>query len=163
MKKIFYKLIVILILVFIWLVLNASFTWESFATGFVFASISLYLSHRLFFENDNIHSYYMPLWFFIFYLFAMLYFIAKASVLLIINLLKGKKNPKVVTINTRLNNAWYTSIVANSITLTPGTVTLDKTDDTMEVLWYCADDEDAAYEHIAWQFERLFKRIDKRG
>ncbi len=162
MRNFINKLILILILLLIWISLNEDVSLKSLVSGLVFAIISVFLPYYLFGNNDNITTYYMPAWFFFFYLFMLIFHIIKDSIKLIIDLLKGRKNPRVVKIKSKLKNPWYISIVANSITLTPGTVTLDKTGNTMEVLYYLGGSDDmlSNYEEIAWKFERLFLLID---
>ncbi|PID82144.1 MAG: hypothetical protein CSB16_02780 [Clostridiales bacterium] len=164
-KKIISNISLFLILLIIWIALNESLTWRVVFLGAFFSLVSIILTRLLFSDNDNITSYEIPLWFLIYYLFAMLFFIIKASFDVILNLIKGKVKPRVVTIKSKLHNPWYISIIANSITLTPGTVTLDKTGNVMKVLWYYSDtdDEDEQYEKIAAQFEKLFFLVDKKG
>ncbi len=162
MRNFINKLILILILLLIWISLNEDMSLESVIFGGIFSIISVFLPYYIFGDNDNITTYYMPVWFFFLYFFMMVFYISKDGVCLIINLLKGRKNPRVVKIKSKLKNPWYVSIVANSITLTPGTVTLDKTGNTMEVLYYLGGSDDAFsnYQDIAWKFEKLFLLID---
>ncbi len=164
-KKIISNITLFLILLIIWIALNETLTWRVVFLGAFFSLISIILTRLLFSDNDNITSYEIPLWFLFYYLFAMLFFIIRASFEVIINLIKGNVKPRVVTIRSKVNNAWYVSMIANSITLTPGTVTLDKTGNVMKVLWYYSDtdDEDEQYEKIAAKFERLFFLVDKKG
>ena len=49
--------------------------------------------------------------------------------------ISGKINPGVVDIKTNLKDDYSISILANSITLTPGTVTIDKNGNKLKVLW----------------------------
>ncbi len=164
-NKLLLKIFLFLILLIIWVALNEKFSWQVIFSGAFFSIVSMYLTRVLFSDNDNITSYEIPLWFLVYYMFAMLFFIISSSVSVILNIMKGNVKPRVVTIRSRLKNPWYISIVANSITLTPGTVTLDKTDNVMEVLWYYSEtsDEEECYEKIASKFERLFFLIDEKG
>ncbi len=162
-KKIISNITLFLILLIIWIALNESLSLQVVFLGAFFSFLSILLTKMLFSDNDNITSYDIPLWFLVYYLFAMLFFIIRSSVQVIICLMKGKVKPRVVTLRSKLNNPWYISIIANSITLTPGTVTLDKTGKVMKVLWFYkdTDDEDEQYEKILARFEKLFLLVDK--
>ena len=71
-------------------------------------------------------------------------------------------DPKVVHIRTSVHNHWFQCIIANSITLTPGTVTIDKTDHDLQVLWLypTTDDPKEQAEIILGPFERILKKGD---
>ncbi len=65
-------------------------------------------------------------------------------------------NPGIVAIKTNLKEDYKKLMLANSITLTPGTITLDVQDDTLFIHWIdvkTADIEKAS-EEIAGDFER---------
>lgn len=66
-------------------------------------------------------------------------------------------NPALVEINTKLKSPLGKLLLANTITLTPGTLTVDVTDDRLLVHWvYCppGTDMQQATEKIATAFER---------
>lgn len=50
-------------------------------------------------------------------------------------ILLGKADPKVIEISTSLNSDYLISVLANSITLTPGTITVDVRGQKLWVLW----------------------------
>jgi multicomponent Na+:H+ antiporter subunit E len=51
-------------------------------------------------------------------------------------------NPGVIDIHTSLKNSHKVTILANSITLTPGTITIDKEDQDLKVLWIDVETRD---------------------
>lgn len=70
--------------------------------------------------------------------------------------------PGIVKIKTKLKTASARVALANSITLTPGTMTVDLTDDgTLFIHWINikSTDSEKAAEHIAKPFEYFLKRI----
>ena len=83
-------------------------------------------------------------WFtFIAYLFPFLFAMAKANVDVAYRVITGRINPAIVKINPNLKNDLSVTILANSITLTPGTLSVDvdqKTND-LYVHWINVDPE----------------------
>ncbi len=69
--------------------------------------------------------------------------------------------PGIVAIKTTLKGDISKLILANSITLTPGTFTLDIIDDTYLIHWIWVEsaDMDEASKIIAHKFERYIKEF----
>jgi len=66
-------------------------------------------------------------------------------------------NPKIVKIPTNLTNDFAKLVLANSITLTPGTLSLDVEEDGVLVHWVNAKGENSSdyKRHISQSFENL--------
>ncbi len=75
-------------------------------------------------------------------------------------ILTGKADPKIIEISTSLESDFLISVLANSITLTPGTITVDVRGQKLWVLWVMPKtlDADLAGELIKGSFE---KRLEK--
>ena len=58
-----------------------------------------------------------------------------ASFRVLYNIIRGNINPRIVHFRTRLKSDTARVILANSITLTPGTITVDLDDDHLIVHW----------------------------
>lgn len=70
--------------------------------------------------------------------------------------------PGIVKVKTILKNPAGRAMLANSITLTPGTLTVDITDDDyLYIHWINvkSDDIEQATRHIVSRFERVLRRI----
>lgn len=93
------------------------------------------------------------------YGFFLIVEIYKAGFSTIYKTVTGNINPGVVDIETKLIDDFAISILANSITLTPGTVTLNKTCNQLKVLWIDVktSDKEMAGELIKGNLERHFK------
>jgi multicomponent Na+:H+ antiporter subunit E len=73
-------------------------------------------------------------WFtFLVYLFPFLFAMAKANVDVAYRVITGRINPGIVKINPKLKNDTSLTILANSITLTPGTLSVDVDQKTNEL------------------------------
>ncbi len=72
-------------------------------------------------------------------------------------------NPGIVAVKTSLKDPLSKLILANSITLTPGTLTVDVKDDTLFIHWIDVKDKDIekATEEISSKFEKILKEIVK--
>ena len=70
-------------------------------------------------------------------------------------------NPGIVAIKTDLKSDQAKMLLANSITLTPGTLTVDITDDTLYVHWIDVESEKPQLQKniIASKFENLIKGV----
>lgn len=69
--------------------------------------------------------------------------------------------PGIVEVETRLTSPLARMILANSITLTPGTLTVDLADDKLYIHWIevRAKDTQAATEYIVRKFEKYLEKI----
>jgi multicomponent Na+:H+ antiporter subunit E len=70
-------------------------------------------------------------------------------------------NPGIVRVKTNLKNDFAKTILANSITLTPGTLTVEVDGDDFYVHWInvSSDNPDIQKELILGRFERMLGRI----
>ena len=67
-------------------------------------------------------------------------------------------SPAIVAVKTELKSDWKKLLLANSITLTPGTLTLDIEGDTLYIhIIECKDMDDTKY--ITQEFERVISLI----
>ncbi len=70
-------------------------------------------------------------------------------------------NPGIVEVKTKLKSKMGRLILANSITLTPGTLTIDIKEDTLYIHWIDVQTEDikGATEQIVRKFEKYLEKI----
>ncbi len=70
-------------------------------------------------------------------------------------------NPGIVEVKTRLKSPMARMILTNSITLTPGTLTIDMVDDSIFIHWIDvkSTDKTEATEKIVKRFENIISRI----
>lgn len=147
-----------------WCILNEDFSLRAIFIGFIASIITVLLVRLLFSDNDDIKNYRIPPFLFIRYLLVLFYQIMRSGIHTVFAILKNEVNPVVVELHTDLHNHWFQCLIANSITLTPGTVTIDKTDHSLRVLWLypTTDNKDEQAEIIFGAFERLLKKGDLR-
>ncbi len=70
-------------------------------------------------------------------------------------------NPGIVKFESKLHNRFAKMVLANSITLTPGTLTVDVIGNTFYIHWIDVKggDPETAYKEIAEPFERILLKI----
>lgn len=143
------------------------FTWSidifSLIMGGLFSFLTAILTFRLFideYEADR-RALLPRLPSLILYLLLLIFRMYVSSFKVLYNVLLGRINPGIVHFRTRLKSDLARVILTNSITLTPGTITLDLNDDHLVVHWLDAKTTHSSYagEVIKGSFERLLKRI----
>ncbi len=154
--------IFIFLLTFIWSILNGNFRLITLVTGVLVAIITMHILNIIQ-PHQNEHYKYsihpVRLFLFLILLFKNIYVSAYKT---IIHLLKEEINPQFVSAHTSLERLWLQSLVANAITLTPGTVTVHMAENTYTILWLypTATEPNAIKEAIFEDFESRLKKGD---
>lgn len=101
--------------------------------------------------------------YFLLYLPVFIYYCFKANIDVAYRVLHPKMpiNPGIVKIKTNLKNDVARTMLANSITLTPGTMTVDIIGDTLYIHWINvqAKETEKATRLIVGSFEKLIKEV----
>jgi multicomponent Na+:H+ antiporter subunit E len=79
-------------------------------------------------------------------------------------IIKGNENNVIVDIKTELDNELYIVLLANAITLTPGTITVENKGQNLKVLWInpTTEDSEEAGKIIKANFESLLMKASKK-
>ena len=146
-----------------WLLFSESLSLISLAAGVFFSTAVALFSYSLFIDEQEaekkglLFNIYISFFYLLFILFEMY----AASFKVLYNIIKGNINPRIVHFRTRLKSDTARVILANSITLTPGTITIDLDDDHLIVHWLNAKTTHSRYsgDLIKGKMEKLLKRI----
>src|SRR6056297_188285 len=156
-------LYIIIILFIILIILTRSLQWQELSVGiFISFILSLSLSKR--YENLGLPPLSIKrIIYFIAYLFVLLVEITKANFDVAYRVIHPQMpiKPGVVVIKTSLKQDMAKLILANSITLTPGTFTLDIKGDKLLIHWIYvrSEDVDDSTQMIGARFEKYLKVI----
>jgi len=92
------------------------------------------------------------------YSFRLIYEIYRASFMQILRIIKQDNHSVIVQVQLDVTDPLLITIIANSITLTPGTITVDTDDNTLFVLSIKDDGEDGEQlkQNIKNRFEKYF-------
>ncbi len=132
--------------------------------GLVTSAIAAALFHEILPKEHGVFVSPMRVFWFLAYVPVFFYYVIKANFDVVYRALHPRMpiNPGIVKIRTHLKTDSGLTALANSITLTPGTLTVDLTDDGyLYVHWINvkSDDIEQATEHIARRFEWFIAKI----
>lgn len=146
-----------------WILYTGTLAFSSLIQGLFFCTLVSLMTYSLFIDRHQVErrGLVFPIHWFLLYLVYILFQIYISSFKVLFNVLRGRINPGVVHFRTRLQSDVARVTLANSITLTPGTLTLDLDDDHLVVHWLDAQTYHSKYagELIKGPLERLLKRI----
>ena len=144
----------------IWIIFNGQFTWEIAAFGLVIAG-ALYWFICKFLDYSPRKDIILCKRFFLVlhYIFVLLKEVLKANAVVFKMVYSAKYHfePAVVHFTTTLNSDFAKVLLANSITLTPGTITVSLQDN--EYVVHCLD-KDLAQGIDSSIFVKLLERIE---
>lgn len=161
--KIKNQLAIFFVLMIIWILINNSLDLEVLGVGFI---LSLSLAF-IFGRRTNVldEFKFTPKAFFYtgVYLFVFFWDLVKSNIHVALIVLKPSLpiNPGIVKTKTILKSKMARMILTNSITLTPGTLTVDIEDDILYIHWIDvkSEDIDVATEKIVKKFEKILVKI----
>ncbi|GAB6089339.1 Na+/H+ antiporter subunit E [Spirochaeta dissipatitropha] len=146
----------------VWMILNESISLHIVLSGPIVAVVVLFFTNRLVLKADY-QSFYRIRPFVLFrYCIVLLKEIYVAGFHAMEKIITKKVNINIVGFDTKLTDPFHISLLANSITLTPGTVTMEKSGQHLEVIWIDAhtQDPDEAGREIMGSFERMLIQSD---
>jgi multicomponent Na+:H+ antiporter subunit E len=160
MKKRIAQFVIYLIM---WIFLTWSLKLQDIMAGVVVALFVTILTRKLFL--DDFLKIFSPLRFVLALLYIpyLVYYIFIANLDVAYRVLNPSLpiNPGIVKVKTCLKNELARTILANSITLTPGTLTIEVDNEYFYVHWIniSSDDPDVQRRIILGRFERILRRI----
>lgn len=165
MRRIIYFLVAFVVwMLLTWPVVDGALDVQLVVAGLVASAAVAILFHEMLPKEHHVFISPVRVFWGIVYLPVLFYYIIKASLDVVYRALHPRMpiSPGIVKIKTALKTDSGITALANSITLTPGTLTVDLTDDGyMYIHWINvkAKDVEAATEHIARQFEWFLLKI----
>ena len=160
----FHYYFVFFISLLLWVLLTGSLAWQELALGALVALlITLLFGSRFTIYNGFRFSWMAPVYI-LQYLMQFFIALVKANIDLAVRIVTPSLpiRPALVEIKTGLQSSLGRMLLANTITLTPGTLCVDVVGDTLLIHWvYCPPGTDVqqATEAIAAPFERQIKRF----
>jgi len=146
-----------------WIVLSLNLQPASLLIGALFSFLIALLSYDFFVKPDEgiRGGTIRTIWLLLVYVFVLLYEMFLASIDVVYRVITMDINPEVVMIKTDIKSDLGIVLLANSITLTPGTITIDIEGDHLYVHWLYARTNHfgRAAELIKGRFEHWLGRI----
>lgn len=161
--KVFRYLPIVLLLTAIWTVLNERLTLATVLFGVAMSGVAIVATNRLVLRESYLDRYTVRPLAVLHYVFRLLWAIYIAGFQAIVRMLQGRVHVGIVDIETRLEDEFAVTLLANSITLTPGTVTLDREGQKLKVVWLdcTTHDPEIAGPAIKGPFEDLLEKAIK--
>ncbi|MDZ5726315.1 Na+/H+ antiporter subunit E [Acetobacterium sp. K1/6] len=134
MKKLRHFIILIFIFTGIWLIFNESLAFPQILIGLFFSIVSVLFTNRYLLENDYIEAYSIKpavLFHYTTYLFIQIY---RSGFSAILKIIRGQDAVKIIEYETCIRDDLAICLLANAITLTPGTVTIGKNGRLLQIL-----------------------------
>lgn len=151
----------IILLTLFWTVLEGTMSFKTVLIGIMVSMLALSFTDRFLIGQQYHHLHGVKL----FGLFGYFFFLMKEVYIaggdMIKMIITHKINPAIVEIETDLLEDYQRVILANSITITPGTITVDLTDNTLKVLWInkTTDDPEEIKKIITADIEKRLKKL----
>ncbi len=151
-------------LILFWLLCTLNLSPSSLILGISFSLIIAIFTYDIFIDESELigrKSFIPRVELLLVYFFVLLYEMFLGSIDVAYRTITMDINPGVVRIKTRLQSDLAATILANSITLTPGTITLDMEGDYLYIHWINVETShmNRAGELIKSRFEMWLKRI----
>jgi multicomponent Na+:H+ antiporter subunit E len=148
----------------VWLLLTWTLNVQVIIAGVIASALIAVLFHEILPKEHRVFISPVRLFWFLVYVPVFFYYMVKANLDVVYRALHPKMpiNPGIVKIETSLKTDSGITALANSITLTPGTLTVDLTDDGFLYIHWInvkATDTKQATELIARKFEWFLKKI----
>jgi len=139
-KKAVRLVLTFFVLMSFWLVLSQNLQPTSLLVGALFSLLAALLSYDFFIKPDEgiRGGTIRTIWLLLIYFFVLLYEMFLASIDVVHRVITMDINPEVVMIKTDIKSDLGIVLLANSITLTPGTITIDIEGDRLYVHWLYA-------------------------
>jgi multicomponent Na+:H+ antiporter subunit E len=159
------RIILFILGFFVWCLLNWRPDEQEILVGVIACGLVSYLSGHLFATRPYFFKRFYRYFWFLYYIPLFFWECIKANIDVALRVIHPHKplKPGIVRIRTSLKSDAALTFLANSITLTPGTLTIDidKEKGILYIHWIDVKDKDIekATEIIAGKFETVLKRI----
>jgi len=160
------RYILTLISLFIlWILLTSTLAWEELLTGLIFSALIAFFGYSYLTEKGFSEITLRKIAYFLLYIPIFFWEMIKANFDVAYRVVHPKMpiKPGIVQIKTSLKSDVAKLILGNSITLTPGTLTIEIIKDNLLIHWINVKTEDTrkATEIIGKRFEKYLKVIFK--
>ena len=146
-----------ILLFVLWMILTLNFQIPNILVGMA-VSFSIALLYVKLFTHKEF-EFINPVWLMV-YLYILLKNLIISNIQISTMILRSdmKLSPAIIAVKTNLESDWKKLLLANSVTLTPGTLTLDIKDDTL-FIHVIAYNENLNKENIIKEFEDIIAKI----
>jgi len=164
-NKIGRYILTLISLFILWILLTSTLAWEELTVGFIFSAFIALFTYSYFTRKGFSGISFKKVAYSLLYIPIFFWEMFKANFDVAYRVLHPKMpiKPGIVQIKTDLKSDIAKLILGNSITLTPGTLTVEIIEDNLLIHWINVKDEDVkkATDIIGKRFEKYLKVIFK--
>jgi len=163
-RLIYFVLAFIIWILLTWPFVDGKIDGQVVVAGLIASVIVAVMFHEILPKEHHVFISPVRIFWFLVYIPVFFYYVFKANLDVVYRALHPKMpiKPGIVKIKTTLKTESGITALANSITLTPGTLTVDLTDDGFLYIHWInvkSDDIEQATKYIAKRFEWFLKKI----
>jgi len=118
----------------VWLIFSLSLTPSNIVIGGLFSLLVVLLSKGAYYHEQGSFFTLPSFWLLFRHSFRLILDMYYSGFCLLVTIIKGNDDPIIFSMDLENNNLFITTLIANSITLTPGTITLDQRRNRLLVL-----------------------------
>lgn len=156
-----FQILINVLLAVLWMFLQNEYTAVNFISGYIIGILILFIIRR-FLKFD---FYLKRFWAIIKLIYLFIVELIKANIDVVKVVLKPKQDhqPGIVAVRTQLESNFEISILAALITLTPGTISMDFSQDSKTIYVHSIDvpDKEAMIKDIQGSFEKAIMEVTK--
>lgn len=150
-----YKLFILLYL--FWIVLSSNFKITNLLIGAIISLLVIIISYEISYDNEGFKYKFPSFYILIKYSIILFIEIYKSSFIHIRRILKCDCSPIIIKVKLEIEDPFIITIISNSITLTPGTITVDTNGNELTVL--CIEDDGENGKSYARTIKERFEKI----
>lgn len=152
------KILLFMSLVIFWFVLNGNFDIRQLFSAIFCSAFTVFLTRKAFVSSGNKPMKLPSIWRIAWFVGILLREIFKAAYTHVLRILSGDDKVKIFRIHLDLTDEFSVAMIANAITLTPGTITLGMDGNKLIVVGYAKnrDEVKALKETVLVEFQKPF-------
>lgn len=156
-----FQIMLNIFLAFLWMFFEGSMDATTFIVGYLLGLAIVFFMRRFYSSRFYVYRLYAILKLLIIFLKELL--LSNLAVLKVVFQPKLNIQPGIFALETKLEKDWEITLLANLITLTPGTLVVDVSEDNKTLYVHAMDigDVDEAIESIRGSFEKAIMEVSR--
>ncbi|MBO1003445.1 Na+/H+ antiporter subunit E [Pseudogracilibacillus auburnensis] len=156
-----FQIVVNLIISFMWMFLSESYTFITFIFGYILGALLLLLLNRFFPSRYYLAPIYR--FFVLFLIFVRELILSNIDIVKLVYKRKPDFEPGIFALPVEVKKNWEITLLANLITLTPGTLSVAISDDQSQIFIHAMDIDDIeeSIDDIKNTFEKAIMEVTK--
>lgn len=152
------KVLLFISLIIFWFVLNGDFSLRQLFSAIVCSGLTVFLTGEVFLRSGSKPVRIPSAWRILWFVWIVLGAIFKAAFMHILRILSGEDKAKIFKVHLDVTDEFAIAMIANAITLTPGTITLGMDGSKLTVVGYAKNKEEvkALRNEILNEFQKPF-------